>query len=165
MWGGVYVHSKHANNADLPRFAGWWGHDEEEIFLMKKGFKPMAGVDGWQLSNANVLTTAALLASLEVIDEAGISIMRKKSLLLTGFLKYLLYITISSNEIQVLTPEKPDERGAQLSILLLGKGLPARQASLPDRQAGVIRVAPVPLYNTYEDVFKFVQILNKGNLY
>ncbi len=174
--GGAFVHSKHANNPDLPRFAGWWGHNEKERFLMKKGFKPMEGVDGWQLSNANVLTTAALLASLEVVDKAGVSAMRKKSEQLTAYLEFLLKETFSSDEIQILTPSEKMARGAQLSISLLKNGKEVfdnlalngviadwREPNLSNGgQPGVIRVAPVPLYNSYEDVFRFVQLLNKA---
>ncbi len=173
--GGAFVHSKHANNPDLPRLGGWWGHNEEERFLMKKGFKPMAGVDGWQLSNANVLTTAALLASLEVVDKAGFGNMRTKSEQLTGFFEFLLNESFSSDEIKVLTPTNSEERGAQLSISINKNGKAVfdnltlegvvadwREPNLDKNQAGVIRVAPVPLYNSYEDVFRFVQLLNKA---
>lgn len=172
---GAFVHSKHGNNPDLPRFGGWWGHNEDERFLMKKGFKPMGGVDGWQLSNANVLSTAALLASLEVVDEAGFDNMREKSVQLTGFLEFLLDDTISSDKIKILTPSDAYQRGAQLSISLLSGGKEVfdklviegvvadwREPNLGNNQAGVIRVAPTPLYNSYEDVFRFVHILNKA---
>jgi kynureninase len=172
---GAFVHRKHANSPDLPRFAGWWGHNEDERFLMKKGFKPMAGVDGWQLSNANVLTTAALLASLEIVEAADISVMRSKSEQLTGYLEFLLNDSFSLDEISILTPKDKVQRGAQLSISLLGKGKEVfdklvfkgviadwREPNLSNKQAGVIRVAPVPLYNRYEDVFTFVGILKKA---
>ncbi len=173
--GGAFVHSKHANNPQLPRFAGWWGHNEAERFLMKKGFKPMEGVDGWQLSNANVLSTAALLASLEIIDKAGVLAMQTKSQQLTSYLAFLLQKTFLSNEIQLLTPQNKSERGAQLSISIkkndtsvfdkiTKQGVVAdwRKPNLNNNQPGVIRVAPVPLYNSYEDVFRFVQLLNKA---
>ncbi|MCF6360371.1 MAG: kynureninase [Cyclobacteriaceae bacterium] len=172
---GAFVHSKHANNPDLPRFAGWWGHNEEERFLMKKGFKPMLGADGWQLSNANVLSTAALLASLAVVDKAGFSNMRNKSIVLTGFLEFLLNESFTKEEILLLTPVDPNQRGAQLSISLENKGREVfdalaeqgvvadwREPNLSEGQAGVIRVAPTPLYNRFEDVFNFVQLLRKA---
>ncbi len=172
---GAFVHSKHANNPNLPRFAGWWGHNEEERFLMKKGFLPMAGADGWQLSNANVLTTAALLASLEVVDNAGFEQMRTKSVLLTGYLEFLLNDTFSRDEILILTPNDPSQRGAQLSISLVNNGREVfdalaeqgvvtdwREPNLTEGQAGVIRVAPTPLYNRFTDVFTFVQLLRKA---
>ncbi|MCF6351888.1 MAG: kynureninase [Cyclobacteriaceae bacterium] len=179
---GAFVHKKHANNPDLPRFAGWWGHNEEERFLMKKGFKPMSGVDGWQLSNVNVLSTAALLASLAVVDKAGFNQMRVKSIQLTAFLEFLLNDLFSKEELVILTPSDSHQRGAQLSISLVNNGrevfdrlteqgvvadwrepnVSARLAGLPIRQAGVIRVAPTPLYNSYKEVFKFVQLLRKA---
>ncbi len=173
--GGAFVHSKHANNPDLPRFAGWWGHNEKERFLMKKGFKPMEGVDGWQLSNANVLSTAALLASLSVIDKAGFENMRNKSVQLTGFLAFLLNDLFLKEEINILTPSDSNQRGAQLSILLKNNGKEVfdalvvqgvvadwREPNLSAGKAGVIRVAPTPLYNRFEEVFRFVQLLRKA---
>ncbi len=172
---GAFVHEKHASNSDLPRFAGWWGHNEEERFLMKKGFQPMEGADGWQLSNANVLTTAALLASLDVVDKAGFEQMRTKSVLLTGYLEFLLNESFTKDEILILTPNNPDQRGAQLSISLVNNGREVfdalaeqgvvadwREPNLSDGQNGVIRVAPTPLYNRFEDVFTFVQLLRKA---
>ncbi len=172
---GAFVHNKHANNPDLPRFAGWWGHNEEERFLMKKGFKPMSGVDGWQLSNANVLATAALLASLAVVDKAGFDNMRVKSVQLTAFLEFLLNDLFSKEELAILTPNDSHQRGAQLSIALVNKGRKVfdeltskgvvadwREPNLISNQAGVMRVAPTPLYNSYEEVFNFVQLLRKA---
>lgn len=173
--GGAFVHSTHANNPDLPRFAGWWGHDEDERFLMKKGFKPMSGIDGWQHSNANVISTAALLASLEVVDKAGIENMNTKSIQLTGYLEFLLNDTFSSDKIEILTPQNSSDRGAQLSISIRNNGRQVfdkitsegviadwREPNISNDQVGVIRVAPVPLYNTYVDVFKFVQLLSNA---
>jgi len=171
---GAFVHNKHANNADLPRFSGWWGHKEDERFLMKKGFIPMQGADGWQLSNANVITTAALLASLEVVEKAGFKNMLTKSSQLTGYLEFLLKDTFSETQINILTPTNLSQRGCQLSISLpsigkkvfdqlLAQGISAdwREPNLSKNQAGVIRVAPVPLYNSYEDVFRFVKTLQE----
>ena len=172
---GAFVHARHENNPDLPRFAGWWGHSEEERFLMKKGFKPMIGADGWQLSNANVLTTAALLASLEVIDRADMKRMGAKSELLTGYLEFLLKETFTESKLKILTPSAMEEKGCQLSLSLPGSGRDVfdkllaegvitdwREPNLGKGQAGIIRIAPVPLYNRFEDVFKFVQLLEKA---
>ncbi len=172
---GAFVHERHANNPDLPRFAGWWGHNEEERFLMKKGFKPMKGVDGWQLSNANVLSTAALLASLAIIDKAGFNQMRAKSVQLTAFFEFLLNDLFSKEELVILTPSDGHQRGAQLSISLVNNGREVfdrlaeqgvvadwREPNLSTGQAGVIRVAPTPLYNSYKEVFKFVQLVRKA---
>lgn len=169
---GVFVHEKHAKSFDLPRFAGWWGHDERERFEMKKGFKPMAGADGWQLSNFPVLTGAAQLASLEIFDDAGMNALRKKSILLTGFLEFLLNsIPESKNYFTIITPPDPKQRGCQLSLLMkkIGKKVfdkITKAGIIADwREPDVIRVAPVPLYNSFEDVFRFAEILTDALLH
>ncbi|MDH5367354.1 MAG: kynureninase [Cyclobacteriaceae bacterium] len=163
---GIFIHEKHANNTDLPRFAGWWGHDEEQRFFMKKGFIPMKGADGWQLSNVNVLTSAAHLASLEIIDKIGIDSLRKKSIILTGYLEYLLNkLNLDRKVLEIITPSNPEERGCQLSLLVNKNGKQifdklTQQGVVADwREPNVIRIAPVPLYNTFEDVYRFVDIL------
>ncbi len=163
--GGVFVHERHAKNFNLPRFAGWWGHDEKERFQMKKGFKPMAGADGWQLSNFPVLQGAALVASLEIFQQAGIKNLQKKSVSLTGYLEYLLrQIPAHEKHFVILTPSKKEERGCQLSIYMKHDGKKifdkiTRAGVVADwREPSVIRVSPVPLYNTFEDVFRFSQI-------
>jgi kynureninase len=165
---GAFVHERHAERFELPRFAGWWGHDEKERFYMKKGFKPMPGVDGWQLSNVPVLQGAAHLASLELFEEAGIKNLRKKSLLLTGYLEKLLKeVDPQEDRFVIITPANPEERGCQLSLLIRqnGKSLFSkltRQGIFADwREPDVIRIAPVPMYNSFEDVFRFVQLFKK----
>jgi kynureninase len=166
---GAFVHEKHAKSFDLPRFAGWWGHNEKERFKMEKGFKPMEGVDGWQLSNFPVLSGAAQLASLEIFDEVGMPALRKKSLLLTGYLEYLLK-SIHQNEdyFSIITPSNPNQRGCQLSILMKKNGKKVfdkltKAGVIADwREPDVIRVAPVPLYNTFEEVFSFAQIFSNA---
>jgi len=157
---GAFVHEKHGENFNLPRFAGWWGHNESERFQMKKGFKPMTGIDGWQLSNVPVFQSAAHLASLEIFQEAGIKNLRKKSLLLTGYLEFLLNeIDADKTFFEIITPAKPDERGCQLSILMKQNGEKTfdrlmKAGIIADwREPNVIRVAPVPLYNRFEEVF------------
>jgi kynureninase len=152
----------------LPRFAGWWGHREKERFLMKKGFKPLPGADGWQLSNYNVLSGAALLASLKIFDETGMHALRRKSLLLTGYLEYLLsQIDPDRKEFEIITPSDPAHRGCQLSLLVKKGGkktfdILTRQGVVADwREPSVIRVAPVPLYNTFEEVWRFADILGR----
>ncbi|MEM7108165.1 MAG: kynureninase [Bacteroidota bacterium] len=166
---GIFVHERLHADKDLPRFAGWWGHNENDRFQMQKGFKAMPGADGWQLSNVNVLGSAAHLASLAIFAEVGIQPLRKKSLLLTGYLEFLLD-TLDHGKVQLLTPTNPNERGCQLSILLrqgpqivedlTSKGVTIdwREPHLPN-ESGVIRVAPVPLYNTFTDVFDFYHLL------
>ncbi len=167
---GVFVHEKHARNANLKRLAGWWGHHEKDRFLMKKGFIPMPGADGWQLSNFPVLSGAAHLASLRLFEEAGIKNLRKKSVLLTGYLEYLLKtIDPHGDYFTIITNSMVEERGGQLSILMKKNGKKVfntltKQGVIADwREPDVIRVAPVPLYNTFEDVFQFVEIF-KGAL-
>ncbi len=164
---GAFVHERHANNAELLRFAGWWGHHEQERFQMKKGFKPMPGVDGWQLSNFPVLPGAALLASLEIFQKAGIKNLRKKSIELTGYLEFLLK-EIQTDSFQIITSDKKEERGCQLSIYMNRNGKKVfdritKAGIIADwREPNVIRVAPVPLYNTFEEVFVFVEIFRKS---
>jgi kynureninase len=163
---GAFVHERHATAFDLPRFAGWWGHNEKERFAMRKGFKPVAGVDGWQLSNFPILPGAAQLASLEIFREAGIKNLRKKSILLTGFLEFLL-TTLDPDQrlFQIITPSSPRERGCQLSLLMKKNGRKiftklSNAGVIADwREPDVIRVAPVPLYNTFEEVYRFVELL------
>jgi kynureninase len=166
---GAFVHERHATNQSLLRYSGWWGHHEGERFQMKKGFKPMAGVDGWQLSNFPVLSGAAHLASLKIFDEIGTKALRKKSEQLTGYLEFLLKeIDQSEKYFTILTPSNPKERGCQLSIFMKQKGKKVFDALtkagvIADwREPNVIRVAPVPLYNSYEDVFRFVDIFSKS---
>ncbi|HEY5825622.1 MAG TPA: kynureninase [Cyclobacteriaceae bacterium] len=165
---GAFVHERHSNS-DRPRFAGWWGHHEKERFQMKKGFQPMPGVDGWQLSNVPIFQSAAHLASLEIFKTAKITALRKKSLLLTGYLEFLLnQIPNHENHFTIITPDNPAERGCQLSILMRGEGRKVfnkltKGGVITDwREPNVIRVAPVPLYNTFEDVFNFITIFSKA---
>ena len=114
---GAFVHERHARNFSLPRFAGWWGHDEKERFKMEKGFRPMEGVDGWQLSNVPILQAAAHLASLKIFELAGMKTIREKSILLTGFAEFLLReIDPDESYFSILTPSNPRERGCQLSL-------------------------------------------------
>lgn len=161
---GAFVHEKHAN-ADLPRLAGWWGHNEKERFQMKKGFLPLPGVDGWQVSNFPIFSGAVQLASLDIFEKTSMRELRKKSLLLTGYLEFLLR-SIESNQdaFEIITPSQADERGCQLSILLKKNGKKVfnqltRAGVIADwREPDAIRVAPVPLYNTFEEVYKFVEI-------
>ncbi len=168
---GAFVHERHAKNINLPRFAGWWGHHEQDRFQMKKGFIPMTGVDGWQLSNHPVLPGAALLASLEIFQQAGLKNLHSKSVLLTNYLEYLLnQIDATEEKFIILTPSDKKARGCQLSIYMNRNGKKifdalTKAGVIADwREPGVIRVAPVPLYNTFEDVFRFVEIFRKALL-
>jgi kynureninase len=163
---GAFIHERHANAFDLPRFAGWWGHDKETRFLMGPEFHAMSGAEGWQISNPPILQMAALRASLEIFDEAGISNLRAKSEKLTGYLESLLD-QIGDERISVITPRGPSQRGCQLSIRVkdadrsLHERLIERGVSADWREPDVIRVAPVPLYNSFNDVFRFVEILKE----
>ena len=166
---GVFVHERHAINFAMPRFAGWWGHRESERFQMKKGFKPQSGADGWQLSNVPVFQSAALLASLEIFQSAGIKNLRRKSILLTGYLEFLLKEMDSSEKsFRIITPKKPEERGCQLSILMNHSGRKVfdritKAGVIADwREPDVIRIAPVPFYNSFDDVFNFALIFKQS---
>jgi kynureninase len=165
---GAFLHERHTTNAGLHRFAGWWGHNEAERFNMKKGFKPMPGIDGWQLSNFPVISGAAQLASLEIFRQAGMKRLRKKSLLLTGYLEFLLkQLDPDQKTFTLITPANPLERGCQLSILMKRNGKKIFNSLISSgitadwREPDVIRVAPVPLYNTFEEVFIFAKRLGK----
>ncbi len=163
---GVFVHERHGDRPDLPRFAGWWGYEEESRFLMRKGFKPMRGAAGWQLSNAQIFSFAAHKAGLDIFDEAGMDALRQKSLRLTGYLEFLLNrLNEQSRRFEIITPARPEERGCQLSLLALEQGralydyLTENDVVCDWREPNVIRVAPVPLYNSFEDVWRFVDVL------
>jgi kynureninase len=166
---GAFVHERHTANNVLPRFAGWWGHDEKERFQMKKGFRPMAGADGWQLSNHPILAGAAHLAALQTFAEAGIQNLRKKSEQLTGYLEFILTgLDPDCDVFELLTPTNPKERGCQLSVFMKRDGKKifdriVKSGVIADwREPAVIRLAPAPLYNTFEEVFRFGEILGKA---
>lgn len=164
---GVFVHNKYANRPDLPRFAGWWGNAEKTRFKMEKHYVPQEGAAGWQMSNAPVMNMAAHKASLELFEKAGIKNLRKKSLLLTGYLEFLLRSQVShlTSQVSVITPTDPKARGCQLSLQTKANGKKifdklTKAGIIADwREPDVIRIAPVPLYNSYEDVWRFASIL------
>ncbi len=162
---GAFVHERHADNPDLPRFAGWWGHNESERFLMKKGFNPESGAAGWQLSNAPVLSMAAHRASLDMFDEVSMAQLNEKSKPLNAFLQFVVEDAAKSNDkltFEIITPE---ERGCQLSVLtgengkMLFDHLTKNGVIADWREPNVIRMAPVPLYNSFEDIYRFGEIL------
>jgi kynureninase len=166
--GGVYIHEKHAKNKDLPRFAGWWGYTKDTRFKMEKGFEAIPTAEGWQLSNAPVLSMAAHKAALDVFEEADIEKLHAKRKRLTAFLHFVLNdinAKLDKKVVNVITPEKENERGCQVSILMQSKGKEVfaeltKQGVVADwREPNVIRVAPVPLYNSFEDVWKFGSII------
>lgn len=163
---GSFVHERHARAFDLPRFAGWWGNNKQTRFLMGPNFDPLPGAEGWQLSNPPIFQLAALRASLEIFDEAGMANLRAASVELTGHLEKLLR-AIDNDRISIITPSDPAQRGCQLSIRvkdadkILFESITARGVIADWREPDVIRVAPVPLYNTIEDVEGFAEILKE----
>ena len=161
--GGCFVHEKH-HHEDLKRFTGWWGHDKSTRFNMRQDFKPIPSVEAWQLSNPPILSMAAVRASLDIFHKAGFENVTKKSKDLTGFLEYLL-LALNDENLKIITPKNPTERGCQLSIQFLDadkslfEKLTKAGVVADWREPQVIRVAPAPLYNSFEDVYQFIQIL------
>jgi kynureninase len=162
---GAFVHERHLTNTNLPQFAGWWGHEKETRFLMDKKFVPMQTAERWQLSNAPVLSMAACRASLDIFDEVGMPALIEKSKRLTAYLEFIVeeINKQKNNCLQVITPK--ENRGSQLSIVANGYGKPLynqliENGVIPDwREPNVIRCAPVPLYNSFEDIYRFGAIL------
>ncbi len=166
--GGIFVHERHGRNFDLPRFGGWWGHDKDTRFEMKPGFQPMPGAEGWQLSNAPILGMAAMKASLDVFADVGMPALREKSEKLTGYLEFTiekLAEEFPDADISIITPREPSQRGCQVSIDIAGReralfdAMVAAGIVADFREPCIIRMAPVPLYNAFEDVFRFGTIM------
>lgn len=163
---GCFVHERHAHRTDLPRFEGWWGHDKASRFAMPSTFVPLAGAEGWQLSNPPILQLASLRASLELFDRAGMQPLREKSERITSYLEHLLG-TLPAGACTVVTPRDPAQRGTQLSLRLAGnfRGALAffeQRGVIADfREPDIVRAAPVPLYTRYADVHHFVQVLHE----
>jgi len=157
---GVFVHERFAHRPDLLRLAGWWGHDPADRFQMKKGFRPMPGAAGWQLSNAPILPMAVHRASLALVDRAGgMAALRRKSEQLTAYLEHLIQgLDLPPDVLEIITPADPAQRGCQLSVLVHRRGralfdhLAAQSVVADWREPNVIRLAPVPLYNSFADV-------------
>jgi len=167
---GCFVHQKHITNSELNRFAGWWGHDKNSRFKMENNFKAIPTAEGWQLSNPPVLSLAAIRGSLDTIKIAGgIKALRKKSLKLSQYMIDLIDQELGNN-IRIITPQAENERGCQLSLMVTVDGLDGKTmfntlekngVTTDWREPNVIRVAPVPLYNSYVDVYHFVRILKE----
>ncbi|REG90051.1 kynureninase [Winogradskyella sediminis] len=159
---GCFVHERHAHDKDLNRFTGWWSHNKDTRFNMRHEFDVLPGAEGWQLSNPPILSMAAIKASLDMFHEVGFDKILKKSKKLTGYFEFLLK-TLGEDTIRIITPENPDERGCQLSIQVLNadKSLHDKLTEagvISDwREPDVIRCAPVPLYNSFEDVYLMVE--------
>jgi kynureninase len=168
---GCFVHERHARNTALPRMGGWWGNDPATRFQMheQRDFVPRAGADGWQVSNPPILAMAPLRASLAIFDEAGMAALRRKSVVLTGYLEWLLDQT-EHRRFEVITPSNADERGCQLSLRILDRPAEACEALeaagvIADfRPPDVVRVAPVPLYNTFHEVWRLAGVLHRAGL-
>ncbi|PKL75861.1 MAG: kynureninase [Candidatus Melainabacteria bacterium HGW-Melainabacteria-1] len=164
--GGCFVHQRHADT-DRPRFAGWWGHDQQSRFLMPDAFRPEVGAEGWQLSNPAILALAAQRAAMQIFDEVPMESLRAKSRLLTGYLEFLLD-QLADPRLQQITPRDPIQRGCQLSLRVEGadrslhRTLMARDVICDWREPDILRLAPVPLYNSFLDVFEAVEILKAG---
>lgn len=165
---GVFIHQKHATNTAMPRLAGWWGYEKESRFEMKPGFKPIPTAEGWQVSNAPILLLAVHKAALDVFEDAGMDALLEKSRRLTGFLFFVLdeiNRELPEPSIEVITPRGEGEHGCQVSMLMLKKGKEVFNSLIQHgviadwREPNVIRVAPVPLYNTFEEVWQFGNII------
>ncbi|WP_372753923.1 kynureninase [Mariniflexile sp.] len=161
---GCFVHERHAHNKNLNRFAGWWSHNKETRFKMRDEFEQLPGAEGWQLSNPPILSMAAIKASLEIFETIGMDKLIQKSKLLTGYFEFLLK-QLNNETIKIITPSNPNERGCQLSIQVKNadKSLHNKlvQAGIISdwREPNVIRCAPTPLYNSFQDVYNLVERL------
>lgn len=164
---GAFVHEKHHTNKDLLRLAGWWGHNKETRFQMQPGFDPIPSAEAWQMSNAPIFSMAAHKASLDMFENVGMPALREKSLKLTAYLEFVINEVKKSTGVQlhILTPSDPAQRGCQLSIVVPGatkqivKDLYAKGVIVDWREPNVIRMAPVPMYNSFEDIYAFGQEL------
>lgn len=167
---GCFIHEKH-HHSDLPRFAGWWGHNKERRFKMEPNFDPVHGADGWQVSNLPILSLAPYLASVEMFAEIGMEKLINKRNLITSYLEFILHeidSEIPGTEFEIITPNNQEERACQLSVFFHGQGrnlfdyLMKNGVVTDWREPNVIRFAPVPLYCSFEDMYNFGQILKKG---
>jgi kynureninase len=167
---GCFIHEKHHNDTSLPRFAGWWGHNKERRFKMEPTFDPVRGAEGWQISNLPILSLAPYLASVEMFDEIGMDALIIKRNKITSYLEFILQeISKEVNgSFEIITPSNQEERACQLSVFLHGEGRSLfdyliKNGVITDwREPNVIRLAPVPLYCSFEDMYNFGQILKKG---
>jgi len=167
---GCFIHEKHHHNDDLPRFAGWWGHNKERRFKMEQTFDPVHGADGWQISNLPILSLAPYLASVEMFDEIGMEKIIQKRNQITAYLEFILHEIDKEvkGHFEIITPQHPKERASQLSVYFHGEGRSLFEYLMKNgvvtdwREPNVIRFAPVPLYSSFEDMYNFGQILKSG---
>ncbi len=167
---GCFIHERHHFDNDLPRFAGWWGHNKERRFKMEQDFDPVHGADGWQISNLPILSLAPYLASVEMFDEVGMDKIITKRNLITSYLEFILHEIDKevSGHFEIITPTNQEERACQLSVFFHGEGRSLFEYLMKNgvvtdwREPNVIRFAPVPLYCSFEDIYEFGQILKNG---
>ena len=169
---GCFIHERHHANQNLPRFAGWWGHNKERRFLMEQNFEAEESANGWQISNLPILSLAPYLASLTLFDEIGMENLIKKQQLLTSYLRYIvkdISVKVNAN-FEVITPESTAESGCQLSVFFHGEGRSLFEFLMKNgvitdwREPNVIRFAPAPLYCSFQDIFTFGEVLEQGIL-
>nr|WP_297310263.1 kynureninase [uncultured Flavobacterium sp.] len=167
---GIFVHEKHHSNKELPRFGGWYGHNKERRFLMEPNYEPNAGALGWQSSCTGVLAMAPYLASVKMFEEVGMDALFEKRDKITAYLEFIIEEIAKEvgGNFELITPKNLNERGSQLSVLLHGEGKELfhylmKEGVIVDwREPAVIRLAPVPLYSSYEEMYEFGQILKRG---
>ncbi len=169
---GAFIHQKHLASPDLHRFAGWWGHDKASRFRMEKGFIPMPTAEAWQVSNAPIFSMAVHKAALDIFLQTDMSALAKKSVKLTGYLEFIIQeinkSLPSNGKLEIITPVESKRRGCQLSIIAHGRGkelfLKLQESGVISdwREPNVIRCAPVPLYNSFEDVYRFGVLLSQA---
>ncbi len=170
---GIFINEKHCNNTELIRFAGWWGQEKETRFLMEKGFKPIKSAEAWQMSNAPILSMAAHKAAIDIFEEVGMEKLLKKQRLLSGYLESIIdeinaSLTTPKTSLEIITPRNWKERGCQISVIAHGYGKNlfnklTKAGIIADwREPNVIRMAPVPLYNSFKDIYYFGEILKKA---
>lgn len=167
---GIYIHEKHASNTSFPRLAGWWGQNKETRFQMGREFDPIPTAEGWQLSNAPILLMAAHKASLDIFEEAGMERLHHKRKMLSAYLRFILDEINNGFDdpcMEIITPGEETARGCQVSLRMKRKGrevfeaLTQRSVIADWREPDVIRIAPVPLYNSFTDIFQFGAILKE----
>jgi kynureninase len=167
---GCFVHEMHHNDSELPRFAGWWGHNKERRFKMEPKFEPVRGAEGWQISNLPILSLAPYLASVDMFAEVGMTKLITKRNLITSYLEFILHEIANEIEganFEIITPSNQEERGCQLSVYLHGQGRELFERLMKNgvitdwREPNVIRLAPAPFYCSFEDMYAFGQLLKK----
>ncbi len=164
--GALFVHEKHANNFNLKRFSGWWSHNKKTRFNMRQPLDVMPGAEGWQLSNPPILSMAAIKASLDMFDSVGMKKLREKSIQLTSYFEYLV-TQLQNPNIKIITPKNSEERGCQLSIQVQNADKKLHEKLIQNnvitdwREPDVIRCAPVPFYNSFQEVYTMVQLLKE----